>query len=162
MPLAMNAAREHRAAPSRRRPSVRKRGCLISFALIALTVLLAAIRVYHPRFKSSSPSEIEMLAWQHGRNENHSERITSPSNCSSIINVFKQGTWTIPHMCKDRARFKIQYENGTVDYVDFMPGHDGPEFCEIRMGLGHYRLSRKELFEVLREAGVDTSKIPVN
>lgn len=162
MPLAMSASREHRAAPSRCRPSVRKRGCLISFTLIALTVFLGAIRIYHPRFKSSSASEIEVQAWQYDRNENYKANITSPPDCSGIINAFKRGTWTMPHMCKARASFKIHYANGAVDHVDFMPGHDGPKFCEIRMGLGHYRLSRKELFQALREAGFDTSKIPVD
>lgn len=103
-----------------------------------------------------------MQAWQHGEKKDYKASITSPSDCSRIINAFKRGTWTMPHMCKARAHFRIHHENGKVDHVDFMPGHDGPDFCEIRMGLGHYRLSRKELFQILGEAGFDTSKIPVD
>lgn len=162
MPLTMNPSGEHQTAPGSRRPPARKKGCLIFFAVVSLTVFLGAIRIYHPRFEDSSPSEIEMQAWQYRENKDHKLSIADPSDCRRIINGFKRGTWTMPHMCKARARFKIHYENGAVDHVDFMPGHAGPEFCEIRMGLNHYQLSRKELFQIFGEAGFDTSKIPVD
>ncbi len=64
-------------------------------------------------------------------------------------------------MCKASAHFTIHHEDGKVDKYDYMPGHDGPDFCEIRTDLGHYKLSRKAFFRALIDAGVDVSKIPV-
>ena len=162
MPLAMNPSSENQAAPGGRKPPARKRGCLIAFAVAAIIVLLGALRIYHPRFESSPPSGIEFLAWQQVEKKDYKASIANPSECSRVISAFKRGTWTMPHLCKARARFRIQYENGTVEHVDFMPGHAGPESCEIRMGMGHYQLPRKDLFQALREAGFDTSKIPVD
>jgi hypothetical protein len=148
--------------------TVRRRGCLIFSAVIVLGLslsLLSALRIYHPRFKESLPSRIEVQAWQYSSSKgfrNYTSTISNPSECRAVMAAFKRGTWVMPHMCKGSARFEIHYENGSVDHVDFMLGHAGPNFCEIRTGLGHYRLSRKAFSQIMNDAGVDASEFLVD
>lgn len=148
--------------------SVVRRGCLICCAVILLVLVLSflsALRIYHPRFKESLPSRIEVQAWQYSSTKGFREyttSITDPSECRAVIDAFKRGTWVMPHMCKGNARFEIHYENGSKDYVDFMLGHAGPNFCEIRMGLWHYRLSRNAFSQIMNDAGFDASAFPAD
>ena len=162
----MNPTDENLTASDQSHTPVRRRGCLSFFVVLLLFLLLGAIRIYHPRFKATLPSRIEFHARQYDDVTNtdwlYKTSVTDSAACRVVIDAFKRGTWAMPHMCKESATFEIHYENGAVDYVDFMPGHDGPDFCEIRMGLGHYRLLRKDLIQILSQAGVDPSKIPVD
>ena len=156
----MKLTSENRTAPSEAKPPDRNRGCLISCSVIVFLILLGAIRIYHPPLKTSPPVGIEMRAWPHKEDKEYRTTITKLSDCSSVISTFKNGTLTMPCMCKFVAKFKIRYEDGSVDDVDLLPGHAGPESCEIRMGLLHYRLSRKDLIPIMDSAGIDSSKLP--
>ena len=147
--------------PTSVRPSARRHGCLIFAAVLVILLVPGMAYVNHPRFESSTPLRIEFHADEYPSYREYGSDIADPIRCRTVIDAFKRGTWAMPHMCKASALFKIHYENGAVDLVDFMSGHDGPDFCEIRMGVGHYRLARKELFRILDGAGLDSSKIPV-
>ncbi len=156
----MRPTSENRTTPSEGKQPVRNRGCLITFSVIVLLILLGAIRIYHPPLKVSTPSGIEMRAWPREKHKEYKITITNPSDCSSVISAFKLGTLTTPCMCKYVANFEIRYDDGRVDDVDLLPGHAGPDSCEIRMGRLHYRLSRKDLIPIMNSAGIDSSNLP--
>jgi hypothetical protein len=86
--------------------------------------------------------------------------ITNAAACRMIVQTLKSGVWTMPHLCKYRATFTLHYDNGKSDLIGYMPGHSGPEICEIGLG-GYYRLSRTNFYQVMRDAGVDMSRMPV-
>ena len=141
------------------RKAVRGRGCLITVAVISLLLLLGVARVSRPRFASSVPTHIGIEAPQFGDREDYRTSIGKRSACSSVIDFFEHGELAMPCMCKEYARFAIYYENGGVVHVDLLSGHSGSEFFQIRIGLCHYLLPRKEFGRILEEAGVDEAKL---
>jgi hypothetical protein len=153
----MNSARNQTLEQARK--PVRGRGCLISVAVIALLLLLGAVRISRPRFVASVPDRIEVRATQFDGGEDYSAHITAPNDCRSVIALFERGTWTMPCMCKEFVSFKIHSQNGSVEYIDLLPGHSGPESCQIRRGLWHYGLSRKDFGRIIAEAGFDEAKV---
>jgi hypothetical protein len=154
----MNSAR-NQALKQARKP-VRKRGCLIFVAVIALLLLVGAVRIYRPRFGASVPDRIEVRAMQFdGQGDYYSAHITEPNDCRSVIALFERGTWAMPCMCKEFVSFEIHSQNGSVESIDLLPGHTGPESCQIRRGLWHYELSRKDFGRIIAEAGFDETKV---
>ena len=136
------------------------KGCLTVLAVFLLLIISCAVYLRHPRFKSPSPLQIHVEVWPTGGSTNeYRMTITNSVVCRTVVETFKKGTWTIPHMCKHRVTFTIRYDDGTTDVVGYMPGHSGPESCEIEVG-SYYRLARTNLYQVMRDAGVDISKIP--
>lgn len=63
------------------------------------------------------------------------------------------------HKCADIGTFTIRYTNGKMDTLTFLPGHDINRY-EFRFGHWLYLLPRPQLYQVLRDAGVDTTKMP--
>jgi hypothetical protein len=149
---------ENSVALGEGRPPAPKRGCLIFCGVIFLLVLLGALYIYHPPLEESTPSLIEIRVWEDEGNKEY--RITNPTDCSSVVGAFKRGTLTTPCMCKHIAFFRVRHKDGSVEDVHLLPGHAGPDSCELRMGLLHYRLFRKDLFQIMSSAGIDSSKIP--
>ena len=82
--------------------------------------------------------------------------ITNRAACDSVLRVLRAGTIGKDHKCADVGFFKIRYVSGNTEIIKFLPGHD-PKLYELRPG---GRLSRKEFYQTLQEAGVDTSKLP--
>ena len=136
------------------------KGCLTVLAVCFLLVLSCTIYVRHPHFSGKLPSKMEVEIYDFVSTNEYRTSITNPSACRRIMETLKSGTWTLPHRCKYRGTFTIHYDNGKADVVGYMPGHSGPEFCEIELA-GHYQLSRTNLYQVMRDAGVDVSQIPV-
>lgn len=135
------------------------RGCLITAIVILLLLLVGVARVYRPRFASPVPVRIEVDAEQFHGSERYRASMGGPNTCRRVIDYFEQGSLTMPCMCKAQARLAIYHENGVVDRVDLLSGHSGSEFFQIRQGLFHYRLSRKEFGRMLEDAGVIESKV---
>jgi hypothetical protein len=138
---------------------VRGSGCLIIIAVILLLLLLGTVRIYRPRFAASVPERIEVCATQFNGKGDYSAGIMKRNACGSVIAFFEQGTLAMPCMCKQYGTFKIYSEDGTVESIDLLPGHTGPESFQIRMGLWHYELSRSDFGRIIAEAGVDEAKL---
>jgi hypothetical protein len=155
----MNAEGSQTNPQKGKRKSVRGRGCLIIVAVILLLLLLGVARIYRPQFASSFPARIGIEAPQFDGKEDYRASISNRNACSSVIKFFEAGELEMPCMCKEYARFEIYYKNGDVDHVDLLSGHRGPSFFQIRRGLWHYRLSRKEFCQIIGQAGIDGSKL---
>jgi hypothetical protein len=63
------------------------------------------------------------------------------------------------HACGDIGSFTIRYANGKTDTLAVLPGHDLTGY-EFRYGKGLYRVPRDRFYQVLQDAGVDTTKMP--
>jgi|ERR1041384_251196 hypothetical protein len=87
--------------------------------------------------------------------------ITSAPDCASLFRLLRSAGRQEDHKCDDIGSFTIRYANGKTDALQFLPGHD-PTGYEFRFGEKLYRLPRERLYQVLRDAGVDTAKIPVS
>ena len=67
----------------------------------------------------------------------------------------------LDHKCSDIGSFRIRHTNGKVDTLAFLPGHHTSRY-EFRLGGWLYLLPRPQFYQVLRDAGVDTTKMPEN
>jgi len=137
----------------------RGKGCVVLLIVILLLVLLGVARIYQPRFATSIPTRIVIGAEQPGKEAYYKANVINQKDRKKLIDYFESGTWEFPCMCKGIARFEIHSENGAVEYLDLLPGHRGLQSLQIRRGFWHYGLSRKDLGRLLRDAGVDESKI---
>ena len=85
--------------------------------------------------------------------------ITNAPACASLLALLRSARFRIDHKCAHIGVLTIRYTNGKTDTLDFLPGHD-PTGYEFRFGGWLYRLPRDRFYQVLREARVDTTKMP--
>ena len=116
-----------------------------------------------PKFNGTEVSSIEIKMFA-PRNALDSEllveaSLTDPSACAAVFNFLKSARRRQNHKCGSIGTFEIQYADGKMDVLSILPGHD-PAGYEFRFDKGLYQLPREEFFQTLRDAGVDSSKMP--
>lgn len=139
------------------------RGCLIIIVAFILLGLAGYFYMRAPHFSGSEIStiEIEMFSpdFTLDRKPLLQASITDPSASASVFELLRMARFRMDHKCGDIGSFKIQYLNGKTDVLDFLPGHD-PAGYEFRLNGWLYRLPRDLFYKAMRDAGVDTTKIP--
>lgn len=85
--------------------------------------------------------------------------ITNQTACNLLLRELSSARKVAEHKCGQIGSFNVCYENGRTDTIDFLPGHS-PLRYEIRYENRMYGLSRKKSAQILKDAGIDTTKIP--
>jgi ferredoxin len=85
--------------------------------------------------------------------------IISEAACAPMLALLRSARDHADHKCADIGSFHIHYTNGRTDTLAMLPGHD-PTGYEFRFGGRAYRVPRDQLYQALREAGVDATKMP--
>jgi hypothetical protein len=139
------------------------RGCWIFIAIILILGARGYFYMRAPHFHGSTVSiiEIKMFApnLTPGSKPLVDTSITNPSACASVFELLRSARYRMDHKCGDIGSFTVRYSSGKSDVLDFLPGHD-PTAYEFRLNRSLYRVSRDRFYQVLRDAGVDTTNIP--
>jgi len=85
--------------------------------------------------------------------------ISNGPACASLFALLQSARFRIDHKCAHIGSVTVRYANGKTDTLAVLPGHD-PTGYEFRLGGWMYRLPRERLYQVLRDAGVDPTKMP--
>ncbi len=135
-------------------------GCL---TLLLGLVALGVVNHYYfrtPTFSGSSPMAIEIVADTPDLSKDlYYTNINDRAACSNILRALGEARVTGFHACPTLGWFAVLYDNGKSEMIHFLPGHD-PNRYEIRCASGNFALSRQRFYQVLKDAGVDTTKIP--
>lgn len=118
-----------------------------------------------PSFSGDTASSIEITMQSpevpNVKTEAWQTSITNEAACASLLALLRSARPHLDHKCGDVGSFRIHYTNGRMNNLAFLPGHD-PASYEFRWGGGLYRIPRDRFYQVLREAGVDMTKMPAS
>ncbi|MES2981758.1 MAG: hypothetical protein V4727_05530 [Verrucomicrobiota bacterium] len=133
--------------------------------IVALVVIGLVVYFYKrtPDFSGSKVSAIEIKMYEPIGSMNREllveASLKDPSACASVFNFLSSAHRGSDHKCASIGSFEVHYADGKTDILSFLPGHD-PEAYEFRFDGGLYLLPREQFFQTLRDAGVDSSKMP--
>lgn len=150
----------------RDKPRRAARGCLLSVGVLALLAGAAYFYFRTPHFSGSTPVSIDIRIQSPDvpaveSNVVVQATITDRRIASSLFALLRSARFGMGHKCSDVGSFTIRYTNGKTDTLGLLPGHN-PTRYEFRCGAWLYRLPRDRFYRVLRDAGVDTTKMPEN
>jgi hypothetical protein len=144
------------------------RGCLFIIGAFVLFGVVGCLYLYFrlraPHFSGSDATSIDINMRSPDSPTADSKvlvqaSITNGPACESLLALLRSADFRMDHKCADIGLFTIRYANGRTDTLAVLPGHD-PTGYEFRYGGWLYRLPRERLYQVLRDAGVDTTKMP--
>src|SRR6185436_6489033 len=140
------------------------RGCLLIVGIFVLLGVASYLYLRVPHFSGSAPTSIDFTMQSPDSPGVESKvlvqaSITGAPACASLFALLRSARFRMDHKCADIGSFTVRYANGKTDTLSVLPGHD-PTGYEFRFGGWLYRLPRERLYQVLREAGVDTTKMP--
>ncbi len=151
-------------AIEKKKPRVSK-GCLSVIVLFIALGVGGYFYLRSPHFSGSAASSMELAMWlPDGPSAIDDEppvqaSLTNAPACASLLVLLRTARLSMDHCkCGDIGTLKIRYANGTTDTLRLLPGHD-PDGYEFRFGMGLYRLPRECFFQMLRDVGVDTTKL---
>lgn len=142
------------------------KGCLLIIGVFILLGFTGYFYLRSPHFSGSTPTSIDIAIqerWVFPPNTNSSvrARITSVPACVSLFELLRSARCVLGCKCIDVGSFTIRYPDGKTDTLAFLPGHD-PTGYEFRDAVWQYRLPRNKFYQVLRDVGVDPTRMPVN
>jgi hypothetical protein len=141
--------------------------------VIAALVIFGLVLLFFnraPDFSGSKVSSIEIKIYGGmisvdseilGRELLLESTLTDSSVCASIFKFLSSAYRGSDHKCPSIGLIEIHYADGKIDTIEPLHGHD-PEYIEFRFDDELYLLPREQFLQILRDAGVDTSKIPVS
>jgi hypothetical protein len=140
-------------------------GCLSVIVLFIALGVGGYFYLRSPHFSGSAAASMELAMWlpdgPSALDDQPSVQasITNKPACESLLVLLRTARLRMD-LCKcgDIGALKIQYPTGETDTLRLLPGHD-PASYEFRFGNGLYRLPRERFFHVLRDVGVDTTKL---
>ena len=140
------------------------RGCLFIVGAFVLLGVACYFCLRGPHFSSSAATSIDITMRSPRSQTAESKvlvqlRITKEPACAALFALLRSARLRMDHKCADIGTFTVRYANGKTDTLAVLPGHD-PTGYEFRFGGSLYRLPRERLYQVLRDAGVDTTKMP--
>ena len=140
------------------------RGCL---CIVGAFVLLGVAGYFHlraPHFSGSAATSID-ITMRSPRSPFAESKIlvqasiTDGPACASLFALLRSARFRMDHKCAAIGSFTVRYADGRTDTLAVLPGHN-PTGYEFRFGGWLYRLPKERLYQVLRDAGVDTTKMP--
>lgn len=140
------------------------RGRLLIVGTFVLFGIAGYFYVRAPHFSGSAATSIE-LTMRSPRSPKAESKvlvqadITNGPACASLFALLRSARLRKDHKCAAIGSFTVRYPNGKTDTLAVLPGHDLTGY-EIRFDGWLYRLPRERLFQALRDAGVDTAKMP--
>ena len=139
-------------------------GCLLVIGAFVLPGVAGYFYLRSPHFSGSTATAVDItmrspISWTAGSKVLMQASIIEAPACASLLDLLRSARIHMEHKCADIGVFTIRYTNGKTDTLNFLPGHD-PTRYEFRFGGRLYRLPREHFYQVLREAGVDTTKMP--
>jgi hypothetical protein len=150
-------------AIEKKKPRVSK-GCLSVIVLFIALGVGGYFYLRSPHFSGSVAASMELAMWlpdgPSALDDQPSVQasITNKPACESLLVLLRSARLRMDHKCGNIGMLKIRYANGKTDTLRLLPGHD-PAGYEFRLGIWLYRLPRERFFQVLRDAGVDTTKL---
>lgn len=115
-----------------------------SSGLKAVTLTILVQRDFHDHLKK--PYEVTII-----------ER----SQLERLLKIIDASTPVPMHKCANVGSLKLVYDNAPPVWMDLYPGHESGAY-EIQGAEGQlFRIHRADFFEVLAEAGADTSRMPL-
>ena len=117
---------------------------------------------YHtrgPQFGGSYPVSIEIFVEQRDAKDFYSTTIVDREACTRIMRALVDARSANLHDSPEIGWFIVHYADGSTNQIYLLPGHNADRYG-IRWGTGDFALSKKHFYAVLRDAGVDTTKIP--
>jgi len=112
-----------------------------------------------PEFGGSYPVSVEIFVEQRDAKEFYTMTIVDRDACSRIIRVLCDARKSDLGDSPGMGWLMVHYPDGTTNQIHFLPGRN-PESEGIRWGKHDFALSRKRFYDVLRQAGVDVTRIP--
>ena len=155
---------------------VRVRWCRVIIAGMLLLAIIAA-RIGYLKWYSQSPhldgaavSSIEIEVDGPIRSENtdcedqdimdmEHMKMTNATDCADLLALLNSARPREEHKCGEKGLIALHYVNGSTTILMILPGHD-PAGYEFRSTYGLFGFSRERFFQILRHAGLDTSKVP--
>jgi len=138
-------------------------GCLFTVGLFIFLGLGRYMYIRVPRFTGSTPVAIQITMYSPDELQTNAviqATITNELAAQSLLRFLRSArVRLLDHKCADVGSFTIRYQNSKVDALAFLPGHDMNRY-EFRFGGGLYLLPRLQFYQVLRDVGVDTAKMP--
>lgn len=145
--------------PSGRQKGGAMKGCLTALAMVVLLAIGGCLYFDsgRPRFSGTSPSSIDVYIErkQLSTNDDYRMTITNRAACESILRGFSEAHHVFG-ASKAFGKFTFHYDSGKTDVVWVFPPEE--THCTIALG-GTYRMPNERFFQVLKQAGVDVSKI---
>lgn len=140
------------------------RGCLLIVGSFVLLGVAGYFYLRSPHFSGSAATSIDITMQSPDSPTAESKVLVQASipngpACASLFALLRSARFRMDHKCADIGSFTVRYANGKTDTLAVLPGHD-PTRYEFRFGGWLYRLPREQLFQVLRAAGVDSTKMP--
>jgi hypothetical protein len=140
------------------------RGCAL---IVQSFILLGVAGFFYPRaphFSGSTATSIDIKMRSPDSPTAESKvlmqaTIANAPACSSLFALLCSARLRMDHKCADIGSFTVRFANGRTDTLAVLPGHDLTGY-EFRFGGWLYRLPRERLYQVLRDAGVNTTKMP--
>ena len=132
------------------------------FIVVVLT--LVGLPVYfvwcYPHFRGGTVTSIGiMMMLPDLKTEALEANITDGPACASVVSFLGSAHIGSDHKCADIGSFIIRYDDGGVDTLHVLPGHN-PDRYEFRFDHNLYRVPRDKFYKVLKDAGVDSTKMP--
>jgi hypothetical protein len=136
------------------------RACAGVLAMVFLVAMGGWLYVRHPRFSGEAPASITIFA----QNTNSGvvlidATVTNRESCLEILATLRKATWGLDPKCEAIGQVRIQYAEGGRDDLGFLPSHGDDKF-EFRHRWLKYNVPREKLYQTLKAAGVEVTKIP--
>jgi hypothetical protein len=135
------------------------RYCATAIGIVILVMIAFGeyCRSKHPQFGGASPLAIDVRVTRKYSSTNlYRISITNRAACDSILNELRQAQFVLDRN-KAIGEIVIRYDNGKADIVLIMPRLRSAN-SDIYFG-GAFRLPRERFYQVLKDGGVDISKL---
>jgi len=135
------------------------KGCLTVLGFIVLALIGGCLyfESRRPHFSGTSPLAIDVRVRDVFSTNVYQMSITNRGACETIVREFSQAR-PIFGATKAVGEFTFRYESGKTDVVWMLPGM--PQgYYTIYLG-GTFRLPSERFYQLMKEGGVDVSKIP--
>ncbi len=135
------------------------KGCLtvLGVTILALIGGCFYFESRRPHFSGASPLAIDVRVRDLSSTNVYEISITNRTSCEAIVREFSQAR-PVLGAGKAVGEFTFHYDSGNTDVVWMLPGMPHGYYT-IYLG-GTFRMPSERFYQVLKEGGVDVSKIP--
>jgi hypothetical protein len=132
------------------------KGCLTLIGIIFVMVFSCSVYVHHPHFSGSSPVAIDVVPrWPAYTDTPYQTQITNRVLCDAIFRELRSARF-VGFGAKAHGELGIHFDNGAVDRI-LLVRSSQDEWVFFHHGF--YRMPTERFFSVLKDAGVDVSRL---